>query len=84
MVDSHMRQGAGGIDAAVASAGSCTTVIPPRSLIAGKPAAPSSSCHVRTTPTMRARIDGIEREAAQVCDWPHTLTGLVDPEPTQD
>ena len=31
-------------------------------------------------PTSRAEI--IEKEAAQVSQWLHALTGLVDPEPT--
>lgn len=28
------------------------------------------------------RIDGLEAEAARVCDWLHGMTGLVEPEPT--
>lgn len=30
---------------------------------------------------LAARADGLEKEAAQVCDWLHTLAGLVEPEP---
>lgn len=32
---------------------------------------------------LTVRIEGIEREAAQVCDWLHTLIGLIEPEPTR-
>ena len=40
-----------GMDGAAASEGSCTIVVPPRSLIAINPAVPSSSWPVSTTPT---------------------------------
>lgn len=30
---------------------------------------------------LRGRVDAMERETAQVCDWLHALTGLVEPEP---
>jgi hypothetical protein len=31
---------------------------------------------------LSSRLNNLEREAAQVCDWLHEMTGLVQAEPT--
>jgi hypothetical protein len=30
---------------------------------------------------LASRVNGLQDEAAQICDWLHALTGLVEPEP---
>src|SRR5215831_3792033 len=54
VVDLTYRSALSGIDGAKASLGSCTTVMPPQSLIANSPAVPLSRLPVRTTPMTSA------------------------------
>jgi hypothetical protein len=33
---------------------------------------------------LSTRIEILEKEAAQICEWLHAMTGLVDPEPIRN
>jgi len=38
----------------------------------------------RRPKSLEDRAKALEGEAAQVCEWLHTMTGLVEPEPSAE
>ena len=73
--ESQARVRSHGIDGNMASSGSCTIVTPPASLMANRPAVPSSRFPLSTTPTAAVpKASAAERNRGSAADGTRAQT----------